>query len=119
MREPHRLKDHHKLRAWDGESYWYLKDDGLFWQDGPFWEDGTSRNMVAHSVIPKMEIEICSGLRDKNGKLIFENDGIPIAGYGLYIAEFPFAELYEAYYENDIGKIIGNIRRNPELLKGK
>jgi hypothetical protein len=43
-------------------------------------------------------------------------DVVYIAGYGDYTAEFPFIELYEAYPENDIGEVIGNIYENPGLL---
>ena len=57
-----------------------------------------------------------TGLNDCNGVDIYESDVVYIAGYGDYIVEFPFIDLYEAYPEGDIGEIKGNIYENQDLL---
>ena len=48
-----------------------------------------------------------SGLCDSEGEELFDGDTVPLAGYGDYFVEFPYAELYEAAAENDIGVKIG------------
>jgi len=67
--------------------------------------------------IEDVELMQYTGLKDKNGKEIYEDDVVYLAGYGNYQVVFPFMELYEAEAEKDIGEILGNIYKNPELLK--
>ena len=86
-----------KFRAWDGvkmrgvskNDYFSIRNDGL----------------------PSQNVDVVlmqfSGLQDSLGNDIYEGDKVYLAGYGVYVAEFPFTELYDAKRENDLGEIVG------------
>ena len=58
-----------------------------------------------------------TGLRDKNGVLLFDDDVVHLYGYGDYHIKFPYIELYERAFEGDMGELKENIHENPELLE--
>lgn len=72
----------------------------------------------------------CTGLKDKNGKLIFEGDivrfvrnGTGVVAWNKYELAWEFSKpnslvCYNGY-AGDMYKIIGNIHDNPELLGGE
>jgi hypothetical protein len=60
-----------------------------------------------------------TGVKDLMGNDIYEDDVVYLGGYGNYHVEFPFAELYEAAAERDIGDVLGNVHQHPELLEKK
>ena len=94
-----------KFRAWDREVKEMLLPKKI-WHLFAWDEDGNQ----------PINIMQYTGLKDKNGIEIYEGDLIYISGYGIYEVEFPFIELYDRDDINDIGKILGNIYENPELL---
>lgn len=63
-----------------------------------------------------IKIMLFSGLYDNHNIGIYERDVVYLAGYGLYIVEFPFIQLYEASWEGDIESIRGNIYETLELV---
>ena len=98
---------HLKFRAWD---------DTLFRFFGHSTLEELCKNNFQGTNFYQLTWNQFSGLQDINGVDIFEGDVVSIAGYGDYEVEFPFLELYDAKTEGDIGKIIGNIYENPELI---
>jgi len=68
-----------------------------------------------------------TGLKDKDGKEIYEGDvlsayerPLPIAwGNDSWIIGYYFESLHDFLYSGDPKEIIGNVYENPELLKGK
>lgn len=100
-----------------------------------FNEDGTFRRffyMDLGSYIPAVlgggysgEPQQCTGLKDKNGKLIYEGDILRINNREIQPVEYMkcYAQFHieghgvvESFFTN-IYEIIGNIYENPELLE--
>lgn len=62
-----------------------------------------------------LKVDLWSGFKDCEGNDIYENDIVFLYGYGFDLVEFPFANLYEANKEDDIGQKFGNKHEAPEL----
>lgn len=126
-----------KFRAWDGEKYWYnivpspLPSPTLDVCKKITDYEPEYYNMV--DIIEGVEaIEQYTGLKDKDGKEIYEGDIVEFGlsgraerGYVAYADEYAS---FEVYSKRDFifgclfghaGKVIGNIHENPELLEVK
>lgn len=117
------MNDKLRFRVWD-------KVFNEYWTDEQIKENAGWLLFPNNSNINDIEIERCTGLKDKNGKLIYEGDLVILNGYGVCqviwekdIAEFMFKNLNEDLREHVDTmlmydwKVVGNIHENPELLE--
>jgi len=124
-----------KFRAWSKKEEKYYNEVG-FHRSIIMWNDGYKKDaMGALTVAPVFEnyiIEQYTGLKDKNGKEVYEGDIIKAD-----IREYSIMTMGVIVYSNDLTsycnlndggftmlmrlrdiKIIGNIHENPELITG-
>lgn len=89
-------------------------------------------NPVLKFPLDSGELIQCTGIKDKNGKLVYEGDLIFVNGEKWLViwvdedCSFFFSNLKEEYHQpifpdlymmNDDFKVLGNIHKNPELME--
>ena len=120
------MKERFKFRVWNKQQQklysWNdlkeTKKDGSF-----FWCMIQAQNDEKYNILMQ-----CTGLKDKNGKLIYEGDIVKIDGYGITgVYEMRWCDVTAKFvvniYEEDcfehsqsVMEVIGNIYENKELL---
>lgn len=124
------MNDRFRFRVWDKEKNEYIYQmDWSYW-DLCFWYEPYKQDIepVLMDIDGKHIPEQCTGLKDKNGGFIYENDllkdknGIWQVKWDDKEAAFYIWNKEKDFYLSPfIGEyeIIGNIHENPELLKEK
>ena len=114
------MKDRFLFRVWD-------KFFNKYWTDEEIKENAAWLLFPDNDNIEDIEIEQCTGLNDKNGKLIYEGDLVKLDGYGVCqviwsddTSEFMFKNLNEDLREHVDTmlmydwEVVGNIHKNQD-----
>lgn len=131
--------DRLRVRAWDKSFCRMIYNIFFFWKENTITVYELHKD-ASKSYLPNSHIvlEQCTGLKDKNGRLIYENDIVKITGDILTIDPRYDNKLYIVTY-NDLSfgfdmigeekgtlygecweyEFVGNVHENPELLEDK
>ena len=116
------MTDRFKIRVWD-------KEFNQYWTDEAIKENAAWLLFPDNDNIENIDIEQCTGLKDKNGKLIYESDILSDYDGFKFLVRWNALELKYVFipvlknnaegldiYPNEC-EVIGNIHENEGLLR--
>ena len=122
------MKREIKFRAWDESISRIRKVSSINWFDEYIYVDETPSGTCSKLLIEGTPLMQYTGLKDKNGKEIYEDDIVRVKSFSepimwirfdrgaFYLASKDKEEIADIKYV-ERGEIIGNIYSNPELIK--
>ena len=116
------MNNRFKFRVWDKERKCFFNDDEVV-----IYPNGEESFFNADYDFTECVVEQCTELRDKNGKLIYENDlikiddDVAVIKWSDYYARFMLESQednfdFETTYAEEC-EVIGNIHKNANLLE--
>lgn len=121
------MQDRFKFRIWDLEQKKFFSYDDFRKFDVEFNFDPTTNEVVCEYDKKRYVVIQSTGLKDKNGKLVFECDIVKYDHealhqvkwcYNCFLLKPCFKNGYTLGIVDDEIEIIGNIYENPELIGG-
>ena len=124
------MQDRFKFRVWDETEKNMVYFDGIFYNKKPYTEGSSFPQYDSSPHYHKLsDLMQCTGLKDKNGKLIYEDDIVKFKTelFGKpkqiiwdechYILKDTFIILCDTEIKQFGLEVIGNIYENPKLLE--
>ena len=126
------MQDRLKFRVWDKTKETMVYFDGIFYNKKPYTEGSLFPQYGSCPHYHKLsDLMQCTGLKDKNGNLIYEGDRVYIdcedktaiikwsddlARFTIHFEDEAVFADFDNYYSKEL-EVIGNIYENSELPK--